>query len=75
MAWTDTGRVAPWAAPARLSAVGPPSPVRRSKSGESGEWVTEPGAWEPPTVTGPGRLTRRPFRDSSIGARYIFPQY
>jgi len=23
--------------------VGPPSPVRRSESGESGEWVTEPG--------------------------------
>jgi hypothetical protein len=38
--------------------VGPPRPVRRSKSGESGEWVTEPPAREPPTATGPVRLTQ-----------------
>ena len=30
--------------PAQTSVVGPPSLVRRSKSGESGEWVTEPAA-------------------------------
>src|SRR5258705_13786207 len=55
---TVTGRVAPRAAPARPSAVGPPSPVRRSKSDESGEGVTEPVAREPPAATGPVRLTR-----------------
>jgi hypothetical protein len=41
--------------------VGPPSPVRRSKSGESGERVTEPPARELPTATGPVRLARCPF--------------
>jgi hypothetical protein len=35
--------------------------VRRSKSGESGERVTEPAAREPPAATGPVRLTRCPF--------------
>jgi hypothetical protein len=35
--------------------------VRRSKSGESGERVTEPPGREPPTATGPGRLARCPF--------------
>jgi hypothetical protein len=44
--------------------VGPPSPVRRSKSGESGEWVTEPVAREAPAATGPGRLERCPFMNS-----------
>jgi hypothetical protein len=39
--------------------------VRRSQSGESGEWVTEPDAPEPPTATGPVRLTRCPFMNSS----------
>jgi hypothetical protein len=43
------------------AAWGPPSPVRRSKSGESGERVTEPPGREPPTATGPGRLARCPF--------------
>src|SRR6185295_6215235 len=38
--------------------VGPPSPVRRSKSGESGERVTETASREPPPPTGPGRLAR-----------------
>jgi hypothetical protein len=38
--------------------------VRRSKSGESGEWVTEPLAREPPAVTGPARLTRYQFMNS-----------
>jgi hypothetical protein len=45
---------------------GPPSPVRRSQSGASGEWVTEPDAApEPPTAPGPVRLTRCPFMTSS----------
>jgi len=61
--------VAPWAAPAGTSAVGPPSPARRSKSGESGEWVTEPARRERPTATGPVRLARCPFMDSSDRAR------
>ena len=59
----ETGRVAPWGAAGQTSGVGPPSPVRRSKSGESGEWVTEPTAREPPTATGPVRLTRCPVMD------------
>src|SRR5713101_1854795 len=37
---------------------GPPSPVRRSKSDESGEWVTEPVARGPPAAPGPVRLTQ-----------------
>jgi len=44
--------------------VGPPSPVRRSKSGESGERVTEPvarGAAAPP---GPVRLARSPLMNN-----------
>jgi len=45
--------------------VGPPSPVRRSKSGESGERVTQPAAQEPPTVPGPVRLANRPFMNRS----------
>ena len=61
--WGD-GRVVPGGARGRTSGVGPPSPVRRSKSGESGEWVTEPTAWEPPTATGPVRLARYPFVNS-----------
>jgi hypothetical protein len=43
---------------------GPPSPVRRSESGESGERVTEPTAREPLTATGPVRLARCPFMNS-----------
>ena len=61
----ETGRVAPWVVPGRTSEVGPPSPVRRSKSGESGEWVTEPAARAPPTATGPVRLTHRPFMNGA----------
>jgi len=45
--------------------VGPPSPVRRSKSGESGERVTQPAVGEPPAATGPGRLTHCPFTKTS----------
>ncbi len=56
---SEIGRVAPGAAPAPPCVVGPPSPVRRSKSGESGEWVTEPVVRERPPVTGPVRLASR----------------
>jgi hypothetical protein len=40
----------------RAAEVGPPGPVRRSKSGESGEWVTEAEPAEAAPVTGPARL-------------------
>jgi SAM-dependent methyltransferase len=68
MGSTETGRVAPWVAPARPSVVGPPSPVRRSKSGESGERVTEPAAREPPTATGLVRLARCPLTTRPLAA-------
>jgi hypothetical protein len=56
-----TGRVASGAAPGRPCAVGPPSPARRSKSGDSGEWVTEPVVRERPPATGPVRLAAEPL--------------
>jgi hypothetical protein len=54
----EIGRVASGAAPAPPSAVGPPRPARRSKSGDSGERVTEPVARERPPTTGPVRLAQ-----------------
>jgi hypothetical protein len=59
-----TGRVAPgW--PPVLGGVGPPSPARRSKSGESGERVTQPGTGGHPGATRPPRAQeRRPRRDA-----------
>ena len=43
--------------PRRAGVVGPPSPVRSSKSCDSGEWVTEPARRGPHPATGPARLT------------------
>jgi len=53
-----TGRGVAWVAAAGPREVGPPSPVRRSKSGESGEWVTEPAPRQPPAPP-PGRRPPR----------------
>jgi len=36
--------------------VGPPRPVRRSKSGNSGEWVTEPAGDRARPATRPARV-------------------
>src|SRR5260370_39228907 len=55
---TVTGRVAPRVAPARPSAVGPPSPVRRSKSDHPAEGVTAPAARGAPAAGGTRRLPR-----------------
>jgi hypothetical protein len=53
-----TGRVAQGAAPAGPRVVGPPSPVRSSKSCDSGEWVTEPARRGPHPATGPACHTQ-----------------
>ena len=52
-----TRRVTPRVAAAGPREVGPPSPVRRSKSDESGEWVTEPDPRQPPAAS-PVRLAQ-----------------
>jgi hypothetical protein len=54
-------RVAPGWLPRRGCCVGPPSPVRRSKSGESGE----AGGARATRVTGPVRLTPCPFTNNA----------
>ena len=56
--------MAPGVAPAQPSEVGPPSPARRSKSGDSGEWVTAPAARERLLATGPTRFAERPFMNN-----------
>ena len=60
----EIGRVPPRAPPGRASVVGPPSPVHRSKNGESGERVTEPVARGASAATGPVRLARSSVMNS-----------
>src|SRR5580765_1574647 len=57
-----SSRVTGWVAsgwPSVLRGVGPPSPARRSKSGESGERVTQPGTGGHPGATRPPRAEER----------------